>query len=230
MAERELPNPEELRKRYPSNSFKAKDEYDIFENEEETVRKPRPKPTAKAKKVKKKSMIHRLGKAIIEDSLDTVKERTFNDVLVPGMKMLIFDAVVDTLDAMIFGNSGIVPRSYQNRSRTFNGDRTSYSSYYNNHTNARPRKASKEKYGGHAMDPDDVIVSTRREANRVLNDLNGYIQEYGQASIATLYDLGDLDSDWTDDQYGWYSIRGAQIKHVPDGYLIVLPPTRELEK
>lgn len=231
MAEREMPKPEDLRKKYPSNSYKSKDNpYDIFENEEEKVHKPRAKQITQAKRIKKKGMLHRLGKAMLEDSLDNVKERTFNDVIVPGMKMLLFDAVVDTLDAMIFGNSGLAPRGYQNRPRAFNNQQTSYSSYYNNHAARRPQRASKEEYGGHSMDPDDVIVGTRREANRLLNDMNDYIRQYGQASIATLYDMVGLDSDWTDDQYGWSSIKGAQIRHVRDGYLIVLPPTHELER
>ena len=245
MAQREIPKGDELRKQHPGNSYaeRASGEFSKASNQAPSKSKTdisdspeeRPKATqvSTAKKVRKQSAFRKVASSIIEDSFENVKERAIGEVIVPGLKSLIFDSAMDMLDAMLFGASNSGPRNYSySNSRVRGprqGDRTSYSQYYDRNGYSAPRKAPREDYGGYSMDPDDIIVATRMEANKVLGEVDKWIQRYGSASIAVYYDAVGLTADWTDNQYGWYSLKGAQIRHVRDGYLIVMPPTHELE-
>ena len=223
-----MPDPDSLRKKYPGNSYASKQN-----NTQDSTEKPkRANHVATPKKIRKQSMIKRLGKSIIEDSIESVKEQAFNDIIVPGIKTLIFDTCVDMLDAMLFRNSEMPSRGYRSYSKARRPDRTSYSSYWRE----RDYRESHRGYGDDReysrfsdVDPDDLIFNTRMEARRVLKEVEDYIQVYGEAPIAALYDAaGMTSSDFTDNDYGWRSLRGAQIRHTREGYLLVLPPTQEL--
>ena len=44
-----------------------------------------------------------------------------------------------------------------------------------------------------------------------------------KVKIADLYDLVGMDSNYTDNRYGWTNLRSAQVVRVRDGYLLKLP-------
>ena len=83
------------------------------------------------------------------------------------------------------------------------------------------------KYNRHS--PKDVIFSTRTDAEETLLKLNDYIEEYGQASIADLYDLiGDV-AVYQDNKYGWKNGLSDDLIFVTNGnWFIDFPDTCEL--
>lgn len=236
MATHEIPTPKSLKNSHPGNSYTErssnKNKSAEFSTGDQSVdKRPKAKQVATVKKVQKHSMFKKLCSSIIDDSIETVKERAFAEIIVPGIKSLLFDSAVGMLDGMLFGNSGFNGYSrplYQGQAPR--QEHTSYGAYYNQ-AKMPPQRASRQNYGygGYSLEPDDIIVATRNEANRALNEVSNYIRQYGHASIAVLYDSVGLSSDWTDNQYGWTSLQGARIKQVPGGFLIIMPPTHELD-
>lgn len=224
MAKRDIPetDPDTLREKYPSNSYtKATDE------KQETPEKSTKKTHQIAKgKVRKQSLVKKFARYIVEDTIESARERTLADIIVPGVKTLIFDAFTDTLDLVLFGGSGEVSRGSRRRSNGRREGRTSYDRYYDEKDR---RGRSRESYRELRNDPDDIILNTRREAQDVLEELDYMIHKYGQASIADFYDIVGVTSEFTDNHYGWTSIRDAGIRPVRDGFLIVLPRTRILD-
>ena len=79
------------------------------------------------------------------------------------------------------------------------------------------------------MDPDDIILDTRAEAHMVLDEMDAIIYKYGQASVADYYDVVGVTSEWTDNRYGWTSLKNASIKPVRDGFMLVMPRTHVLD-
>lgn len=237
MATKEMPSSDEMQQKYPSNSHVKKNldkmRYDKASEKNSSgaiSSEPEPgqrvQPVTQAKKVKKKGALRRIAHAMLEDNLENAKERAVNDIIIPGFKALIFDGITDLLDAMLYGNDD---RGYRGSSqRRSNGSRrkeqVSYNGYYEK-GGRRPQNRS----GNYSMEPDEVILDTRNDARNVLNEINDAIRKYGQASIADFYDACKVTSDWTDNRYGWYDIRGASIKPVRDGYIIIMPPTEELD-
>lgn len=230
MAKREIPetDPNALREKYPSNSQTKKvapkiEPSENHENSETSIKKTR--RVAKGK-VRKQGLVKKFTRYIVEDTIESARERTLADIIVPGIKTLIFDALTDTLDLMLFGGSGEAPRSSRRRSNGRRDGQTSYSRFYDD----KERKGrSRGSYRDLPNDPDDIIMDTRREAQDVLEELDYTIHKYGQASIADFYDIVGVTSAFTDNHYGWTSIRDAGIRPVRDGFLIVLPRTRVLE-
>lgn len=223
MAKREIPetDPNKLRNDFPGNSYAKRDreEKDISNSSEKASRT---KQIAKGK-VKKQSLLKKFTRYIVEDTIESAKERTFMDIVVPGIKTLIFDTGTEILDQLLFGGEGDLRSS---RRRSEGRSKTSYSRYYDE----KNRKSSKrESYREMANDPDDIIMDTRKEARNVLEELDRVIDRYGQASIADFYDIVGVTSDWTDSRYGWTRLDGAGIRSVRDGFLIILPRTEVLE-
>lgn len=242
MATREMPELSE--DQFPSNSFTQKQKVnnrrktaskpkkqksDISSKPDDEFREKRVKTVAKAK-AQKQSLIKKLGKSIIEDSIESVKEQAFNDIIVPGIKALLFDTITNMADAMIFGGTGYTQGyTARDRSHRRSDDRTSYSGFYEEKSRRNGSTAS-HRMTDYTLEPDDIIVDTRRQATNALNEVNKCIRKYGNASIADLYDAVELTSDWTDGKYGWYDIRGASIRPIRGGkYLIIMPPTVELD-
>lgn len=224
MAKREIPktDPNELHEKFPGNSY-SKQSGEPVEKTEAPVKKPH--QVAKGK-VRKQGLVKKFTRYIIEDSIESARERTLADIIVPGIKTLIFDSLTDTLDLILFGGSGEASRSSRKRSNGRKDSRTSYDRYYDEKDR---RGRSRGSYHELSSDPDDIIMDTRRDAQDVLEELDRMIYKYGQASVADFYDIVGVTSAFTDNRYGWTSIRNASIKPVRDGFLIVLPRTRSLD-
>lgn len=214
MAKCEIPDTD----KFPGNSYSKRDAKDQYESDRK-IRK------VAQGKVKKQGLIRKFTRYIVEDTIESARERTLADIVVPGVKTLIFDTGTEILDLMLFGGTGEAVRGSRRRSEGRRDSRTSYSRYYDE----KGRKSSRESYRDLPNDPDDIIMDTRREAQDVLEELDYMIRKYGQASIADFYDIVGVTSEFTDNKYGWTSIRDAGIKPVRDGFMIILPRTRVLD-
>ncbi len=224
MAQRELPK---LGGNLPNNSYSKRDaDEKSIEKSEKTNERPVVKTRQVAQgKVRKQGMLQKFGRYILEDTIETAKEHTVKEILLPGIRNLIFDTFNEMVGRMLFGDDS--PRPV-NTYRTGNGSRragqTSYTKFYDDQ-----RRGRTGSYRDMPYDPDDIIVPTRTQANAALDELDYVIHKYGQASIANYYDIIGVSGQWTDNRYGWTSIRGASIKPVRDGFMIILPPTILLE-
>lgn len=226
MATRDVPSGNEMRKRYPGNSVKQRDEVQEALSKAVSESTPKVKQVAKGK-VRKQSRLKKFTRYIIEDNIESAKEKTLGEIIIPGVKTLIFDTLTDMLDIMLFGGNGAPMGRYAASPRVRKGGQTSYDKYYNGKTTGNGTRGG--SYRDVPYDPDDIILDTRAQANNALNELNNIILKYGQASVANFYDIVGVTGEWTDNRYGWTSLRGAGIKPVRDGFMIILPPTVVLD-
>ena len=220
MATRQLPDDSNIRDKYPSNSFKTQEQQEAVKASKDSDI-PEKKEVRKVTnaRVQKQGLVKRLAKSIITDSIETAKERAIEDIIVPGFKALIFDTITEMFDVMLFGGGG--ERRYGGSRRQ---EKTSYSDYYDKGSRRGNRGDRREV----SYEPDEIIVDTRTEARNALDELDYTIHKYGQASVADFYDIVGVTGDWTDNQYGWTNLRGASIKPVRNGFMIMLPRTQAL--
>ena len=78
-------------------------------------------------------------------------------------------------------------------------------------------------------DFSDYKLETRRDAIEVLDELRGYIDEYGQVEVARFFELIGEDSQGVDNDYGWTSLDHAYIDSVRGGFIIEFPKARFLK-
>lgn len=164
-------------------------------------------------KVKKPSEFAKLKKAFISEDVPNLKEYIVMDVLIPAARRTISDVITNVTE-MLFGGSG--------KSRSSISGGVSYRSYYDTKKDDRHYKngseSSQKKYLC-----DDVVIPTRGEAEEILERMEECIDTYGRVSVADFYDLADITCEYTDNNYGWKSVRNANIVRVRDGFVIKFP-------
>lgn len=77
---------------------------------------------------------------------------------------------------------------------------------------------------------DEILLSSRVEADEVLATLIEHIEKYGQVTVRDLYDAIGEESKWTEVKYGWVDLSYAQVRRARGGgYILDLPKPEPLE-
>lgn len=166
-------------------------------------------------KTKKKSKINNFMGNIISEDAKSVKSYVFGEVLIPAIKKAISDIVTDGIDIILYGES-------RGRNKRSTADRVSYRNYYDDR-GTRPRMNERQAIMAGSYSYDDIILSSRGEAEDVLARMDELMDTYGLVRVADLYDLVGITGNYTDNKYGWTNIRNADIIRVRDGYMIKMP-------
>lgn len=197
---------------FPSNSHKDKNQ--VIEKDEKKVEKVI-KGTVKQQK---KSLFKKFTELFIGDDIDSVGSYILYDVLIPAAKTTLSDMVGSGIEMLLFGEAK-GNRTKRDRNKSY----VSYSSYYKNDypREGGSREASRKNRTMHNF--DDIVLESRGEAEEVLSHLVDLTEDYGVATIADLYDLVGITSNFTDNKYGWTNLSNATVSRVRDGYLVNLP-------
>ena len=78
----------------------------------------------------------------------------------------------------------------------------------------------------------EVVFKNRLEADVALETLRDIFKRYSEVSVSDLYDVAEIECDYTYNQFGWKSyddIHNAKIVKVKGGYMIDLPEPVEFE-
>lgn len=207
MAERELVMLNE--QQYPSNSHKSKQE----KKEREVVVE---KVVKAGVRKKKKSFLSRFKDDVGGEDAKTIGEYILYDVFVPAMKDMIFDMVKGGVERALFGETR--PRDDIDRSR--GRSYVSYSSYYKDRDRGYSRSSRRDR---RKTELDDLVFSSREDAERVLDRMLDMVEDYGQVSVYDMYALCDVTGDYTDQKWGWDDLRRAAVVRTREGYLLDLP-------
>lgn len=197
---------------------------------------PHAKPPAKKEKdikavvtgevrVQKRPLGQRMAEMFTGDSAKGTWQYVVLEVFMPAVKDMVLDAVSQGAERMLFGEarSGVRRGGYRPGQGIAH---TAYNRMYGNATampreTAGPRTGITKPRGGH--DFGEVILPTRVEAQEVLSSMYELLRTYEQVSIPDLYSLLGMEPTHTDFKFGWLSLEGSDIKHVRDGYVLVLP-------
>lgn len=196
---------------YKPNSDALKEQRSRVRPEEKKVEKV----VTGVVKTKKKSKINNFMGNIISEDAKSVKTYVFGEVLIPAIKKAISDIVTDGIDIILYGES-------RGRNKRSTADRVSYRNYYDDR-GTRPRINERQAIMAGSYSYDDIILSSRGEAEDVLARMDELMDTYGLVRVADLYDLVGITGNYTDNKYGWTNIRNADIIRVRDGYMIKMP-------
>lgn len=200
------------REEFPSNSHRSKEES-----------KRDVKKVVQGKVVTKKpSMMKVIASSIFGEEVDNVGEYILHDVIIPATKNVISDVVQGGIEMLLFGE-----RRSNNIKRDGNKSYVSYNGYSSRNSRDRDdRRATRNNRGQYV---DDIVLSTRKEAENVLGSLSDLIVDYEQATVADLYDLVGITGSYTDNKWGWTSARDMDIRAARGGFRLVLPKPRLID-
>lgn len=194
---------------YPSNNHKKK-KVDV-------------KPEKKVERVtsgkvvkQKKSLGKKFTETFLGDNIESVSSYIIYDVIIPAAKNMVSDTVSNGIEMLLFGQTR-GSRTRRDRDKSY----VSYSNYYNDRDRDKPRQVSQRNRARHNF--DDIILESRGEAEEVLSHLVDLTEDYGMASVADLYDLVGVTSNFTDNKYGWDNLASGRVVPVRGGYLLELP-------
>lgn len=197
---------------FKSNSHKSKEE-----QKEQSEKKVQKVVSGKVR-TKEKSGIAKAADVFISEDVNNVKSYILMDVLVPAIKKGVYDIVTNGLDMILYGETG-------HSEKRSTASKVSYRSYYDQKNRRDDRPANRTRAG---RSYNDVILESRGEAEEVLARMDELVDTYGLVSVADLYDLVGVTSEYTDNKYGWTDVRNASIVRVRDGYLIKMPKAMPL--
>ena len=167
-------------------------------------------------KTKKKIEISKFADVFISEDASNVKSYIFMDVLVPAIKKAISDIVTDGIDMILYGETG--------RTKKRSNSNSSYISY-NRYSDRRDdnRRSDSSYRAVSRYDFENITLDNRGDAEEVLDRMDELLDAYGIVTVSDLYDLVGITGEFTDNKYGWTSLRNAEIVRVRDGYKLKLP-------
>jgi hypothetical protein len=193
---------------YKPNSHRSKEEPD-----KQAPEKKVEKAVVSNARVKKKGELRKFADVFISEDVQNVKSYVILGVLVPAIKKAISDIITNGIDMILYGESG---RSKRNSTAS----RVSYRDYYDRDKSRTDYLAQRTRTG---YSYDDVYFDTRGEAEEVLSRMDELISTYDMVSVADLYDLVGVSSNYTDNNYGWTDLKSASVERGRDGYYLKLP-------
>lgn len=181
---------------------------------------------------RKPSLGSRFAHLFIAGDSDSVMKYVMMDVLLPGARDMVADAVTQYVERMIFGEARSSVRR-PGTSRFTGTGAPSYVSY--NRMSANKPSPEAPRAGGLSVRArsthnfDEIIIDSRPEAMEVLDSLSSLIDQYEQATVADFYSLVGETASFTDQKWGWTNIRDADIQRVRSGYILRLPMPIDLK-
>lgn len=184
----------------------------------------------------KKSIGKRLSSNLLGDDGESISAYVMKDIIIPSAKNTVFE-MFSSLSDMARGSIelALFGKRSNSRGRRDTGPYVSYDKYYSRKDTSRSRyettparrEISKRDRETHTF--DDIVLSSRGDAQEVLNTLVDLTETYGEATVADLYRLVEVTSAYTDTKYGWDNLGSATISRVRGGYLINMPKPRLLD-
>lgn len=188
----------------------------------------------RSKAIQRKKPLHRkFFEAFRPEDARGFVEYVILDVLVTGVKDVVADATISTVENAL----GVDGRS-RSRSR-YRGGSSGGRTEYNRMSNPRSRDRGRERgrdddrrrepARGNSADFTEIVLDTRVEAEEVLETMFEMLSKYDSVSRRSLLSMVGEPHDFPDEDWGWTDLRGARVHKVRDGYLIDLPRPEPLD-
>ncbi len=170
--------------------------------------------------VQKKSVGRKFKDIFIMADFRSVFQYVISDVLLPAARNMIVDGASKGVERMMYGDSAM-----RRRMGTGVGPRITYNNPINRgYRAATTTMAPTVTTGSRSRATrEEFILSSREEAELVLERMNDIIDTYEIVSVADFNDLVGFPTSHVDNKWGWTFLGDVQIRQVREGYLIDLP-------
>lgn len=200
---------------YGSNSFKSRDKSAGTPKKEEP--KKREKVISGSATTRERSGAQKMADNIIVGNAKSTGNYILMDILLPAIKNTVWAMISNGIHMMLFGNS-----NSSSKGAKIPGSRITYGGY-EDYTRYRDSDRGKDVVLRRAIF-ENPVLDTPDDAEALLANIAGAIQQYGFATWGDLYDAAGISTyNWQGcEKYGWTDVRGADIVpiHRADGSIL----------
>lgn len=177
---------------------------------------------------RKKPLGSRIKDTFFGGDLKNVARYVAGDVLLPALKNMLVDTIEQGAKRAIYGDSVV-----RRRAPDTNRPRVSYNSpidrtYSRQQGVMLPHQPPHYPPTRNRQNVGDIILSSRNEAEMVVERMKDILDQYDTVSIADLYELLGLPSSHVDHVWGWADLGYVNVRQIREGYVIDLPPAHPL--
>lgn len=172
--------------------------------------------------VKKPSVRNRLMSAIFAGDFASLKEKLIFDVMAPMARDFIAGGLHNAINMAFYGKSD-GRGSYTDYSKSGSGSRVSF------YGSASRAAAMSQETPRDAEIERNLTFKTREDAYKVIDEMEDILDHYGQVTVADLCDICGVNADFTDNRYGWKSLKGAVVLKRSGAWVLDLPRTRVVD-
>lgn len=168
--------------------------------------KPEVQPVVTGKVSKKTKGL--FGGFIEKDDIKDIAVTVWEDNFKPDIKKGLFNGIMAMVEMAIFGEiSGRFTRTA--------GSRVAYNSFSNRNSNGITKY--KKGYPRSRYDVEQFEFEEYLDADKVLDTLTDQIEKYDCFTVADYYRACKQPYEYTDDNYGWFSMEGIRIARLSNG-------------
>ncbi|MDE5977045.1 MAG: hypothetical protein K2G70_01065 [Turicibacter sp.] len=156
-----------------------------------------------------------------------LRDYLVQDVIIPGLK----DTVLDMVSMGLYGEP--VNRG---RGRVSSGGfgRVAYQNFFKDRPKSSKPERSNRSRGtryneDEKIDYRNIVLTGRSDAEMIVDHMIDRIVHAGSVSVAEFYDMLELPSKFTDNDWGWDDDRDVGVKKVHGGWLIDLSEAKHLD-
>lgn len=214
---------------YAANSGKAKRAAEQSGDEAPAEKKEIVKVVTGEVIVQKPGLGRKIKDIFVEADLRGAARYVGMEVLVPALRNLIVDASTKGIERWVYGETAIRRRPQIGPGP--GGPRFTYNAPVNRQQSIVGRNAPPIPIGPRVQRQthDNLILSSKDDAETVVERLNDIIDRYGAASVADLNELVGIAGPHTDNKWGWTHLGDLRVMQVREGYLIEFPQVEVLQ-
>lgn len=170
--------------------------------------------------VQKKSVGRKFKDLFVEADFKSVVRYIMSDVLLPAARNTIVDVTTKGIERMMYGESAMRRRMSMGRGSHFSYQTPVSRGYGGSPLRSAPPVPISQRSRSVR---EEFILSSREEADMVIENMNNIIEQYEVVSVADLNSLVGFPTSHVDNKWGWTFLGDIQIRQVREGYLIDLP-------
>lgn len=178
--------------------------------------------------VKKKSRSEKAVSTFLGGEPKEVASWIVQDRVIPGIKRMAMDGITMALDITRQGLERLIFGESVSNGQRVVGQRVNYTSYNRQYVGGGRSNIVISNQSRAKQDFNQQIFERREDAESVLSGMYNVLNEYRVVRVSDFYDLCGVTSEFTDNNWGWYDLRGSSIMRVNNGYIVSLPPTVEI--
>lgn len=172
---------------------------------------------------KKKTLGRKFSELFLKEDMRDIKKYVIYDVVIPGIGLTFMNII-----SMMFFGRPASKNVFGNNYTYSRGDNsyydygsTSYYDYRGDYGRSNDKRSSNRYYReDEKVDYKSIVLNSRRDAEKLVDTMRERIRNAGTITVAEFFDLLNVPSAFTDNDWGWKDERDLGIKRIPNGFLI----------